>query len=393
MAVFQSSFLTLCLLFFLLQTQPSHSLKCTSQKFTQNRLYQFCNDLPHLRAYLHWSYNSAKSSLNLAFLAPPAKPSGWVAWAINPNGTGMVGAQALIAFRQSDGSMTVETFKLNSYKSVEQTKIAYKVSNLEAEYENGLMMIFATVMLPEKMVELNQVWQVGSSVMNGTMPAMHAFQTENLNSKGRLDLLKGQSSTNNGGNSGLRNRNIHGILNAASWGIMFPVGIIIARYIRTFADPAWFYLHVACQVSGYVVGVAGWATGLKLGSQSKGVEYTSHRYIGITLFCLATLQVFALFLRPKKDHKFRFYWNMYHHGVGYAVLVLGIVNVFKGLEILHPAKKWKVAYIIFLASLGVIALFLEVVTWIVVLKRKPGKPTKPYDGLDGSNGRQQPLTS
>lgn len=81
------------------------------------------------------------------------------------------------------------------------------------------------------------------------------------------------------------------MLNAVSWGILFPVGIMIARYLRTFADPVWFYVHVACQLSSYIVGVAGWATGFKLGSQSKGIQYTSHRDFGITLSCLATLQV------------------------------------------------------------------------------------------------------
>ena len=78
-----------------------------------------------------------------------------------------------------------------------------------------------------------------------------------------------------------------------SWGVLFPFGVIIARYLRTFpsADPAWFYLHVSCQVSAYAIGVAGWATGLTLGSQSVGVQYSGHRNIGIALFCVATLQV------------------------------------------------------------------------------------------------------
>lgn len=78
-----------------------------------------------------------------------------------------------------------------------------------------------------------------------------------------------------------------------SWGILFPLGIIIARYLRSFpsADPAWFYLHVSCQVSAYSIGVAGWGTGLKLGSQSKAVTYSGHRNIGIALFALATVQV------------------------------------------------------------------------------------------------------
>lgn len=57
------------------------------------------------------------------------------------------------------------------------------------------------------------------------------------------------------------------------------------------ADPAWFYLHVFCQVSAYVIGVAGWGTGIKLGSESEGIQYTYHRNIGISLFALATVQV------------------------------------------------------------------------------------------------------
>lgn len=90
-----------------------------------------------------------------------------------------------------------------------------------------------------------------------------------------------------------KNFQIHGVLNAVSWGILMPAGAIIARYLRVFksADPAWFYLHVTCQTSAYIVGVAGWATGLKLGSDNGKTQHNTHRNIGITLFCLGTLQV------------------------------------------------------------------------------------------------------
>jgi len=78
-----------------------------------------------------------------------------------------------------------------------------------------------------------------------------------------------------------------------SWGILFPLGVIIARYMKIFpsADPTWFYIHIGCQISAYIIGVAGWGTGLKLGSESEGIQFSSHRNIGITLFCLATIQV------------------------------------------------------------------------------------------------------
>lgn len=358
--------------------QPSHSLTCSTQKFTNNKVYQKCNDLSQLSSYLHWTYDSSNSSLSIAFIAPPAASDGWISWAINPNGTGMIGAQSLIAYKQSDGSMTVKPYSLESYSSIVQKNLSFDVWDLSAEHTDNMMRIYATVKVPENATTVNQVWQVGSAV-SSDMPQKHAFQTANLNSKGTLDLTGGQSTSGSSGDSRVKKRNIHGILNAVSWGILFPLGGVIARYLRTFesADPAWFYLHVSCQLSAYAIGVAGWATGLKLGNESKGIRFTTHRIIGITLFTLATLQIFALFLRPKKDHKYRFYWNIYHHAVGYAIIVLGIINVFKGLNILDPEKKWKSAYIVVITTLGGIALFLEAVTWVVVLRRKSSKSTKP----------------
>nr|XP_043621547.1 cytochrome b561 and DOMON domain-containing protein At3g25290 [Erigeron canadensis] len=359
---------------------------CTSQKFTNNKLYNHCNDLPHLNSYLHWSINPSQNILSVVFLSQPSTPSGWVSWAINPTGDGMAGAQALLAYKASNGSMVVKTYNISSYSSIMEGELAFDVKVKSAEYSGGMMKIFATIVLPEKGVTVvNHVWQVGPSVSDNGVPAKHAFQPANLAAKGRLDFLSGQSSGGGGGGGGSgsrnRKRNIHGILNAVSWGILFPVGIIIARYLRTFpsADPIWFYLHASCQVSAYAIGVAGWATGLKLGSESKGITFNTHRNIGIALFCLATVQVFALFLRPNKDHKLRFYWNIYHHGIGYAILVLGILNVFKGLDILSPESKWRSAYIIVISTLGAIALLLEIITWIVIFKRKSNKSTKPYD--------------
>ncbi|KAK9055621.1 hypothetical protein SSX86_026706 [Deinandra increscens subsp. villosa] len=377
------------LTFFTILLSTSHAqLTCTTQKFTNNKLYNHCNDLPHLNSYLHWSLDASKTTLSVAFLAPPATASGWIAWALNPTGDGMAGAQALLAYKASNGSMVVKTYNISSYSSIIEGELGFDVKEKRAEYSDGVMKIFATVVLPEKGVTtVNHVWQVGPSVSEDGIPAKHAFLPANLGAKGRLDLLSGQSSGGVGGGSGTKKRNIHGILNAVSWGVLFPVGIIIARYIRTFpsADPAWFYLHAFCQVSGYAIGVAGWGTGLKLGSDSKGVTYSTHRNIGIALFSLATVQVFALFLRPNKDHKLRFYWNIYHHGIGYAILVLGIINVFKGLDILSPESKWRTSYIVVISTLGAIALLLEVITWIVTLKKKSSKSTKPYDN------KQQPL--
>ncbi|KAJ6711000.1 CYTOCHROME B561 AND DOMON DOMAIN-CONTAINING PROTEIN [Salix koriyanagi] len=133
-------------------------------------------------------------------------------------------------------------------------------------------------------------------------PSIHETAAPNLNSKGTLDLNGGKIVSSGGLDSRTKRKNIHGVLNAVSWGLLFPFGIVVARYLRTFpsADPAWFYLHVFCQVSAYAIGVAGWATGIKLGSESKGIQYSLHRNIGIALFSLATVQIFCVVLEAEK---------------------------------------------------------------------------------------------
>ncbi|KAJ6334000.1 hypothetical protein OIU76_008454 [Salix suchowensis] len=390
---FQISALLLTFCVSISLTLPVRSQTCASQTFTNNNLYTHCLDLPTLTSYLHFTYDAANSTLSVAFFASPSKSDGWISWAINPKVPAMGGAQALIAFKDTKGVMTAKTYNISTSMpySVVPSKLAFDVWDTRAEEESGVMRIFAKIKVPPELAEkgtLNQVWQVGSSIdaAKGT-PSIHETAAPNLNSKGTLDLNGGKIVSSGGLDSRTKRKNIHGVLNAVSWGLLFPFGIVVARYLRTFpsADPAWFYLHVFCQVSAYAIGVAGWATGIKLGSESKGIQYSLHRNIGIALFSLATVQIFALFLRPKKDHKYRLYWNIYHHGVGYVILILGILNVFKGLDILQPGDKWRTIYIIAIAVLGGVAALLELITWIVVLRRKSSKSTKPYDGYGGQS--------
>jgi hypothetical protein len=83
--------------------------------------------------------------------------------------------------------------------------------------------------------------------------------------------------------------------------------------------------------------------------------------------------VLAVVLRPKKDSKVRPFWNIYHHTIGYACIILIIVNIFEGFHLLQPAGKWRRAYVAVLIVLGVIALVLEVLTWIVSFRRRSQK--------------------
>ncbi|XP_024980996.1 auxin-induced in root cultures protein 12-like [Cynara cardunculus var. scolymus] len=180
-------FLILTLTSLVLRSSPVHSLNCSSEKFTNNKLYSNCTDLPTLNSTLHWTFTPQNSTLDVAFIAPPATPNGWIAWAINPTGTGMIGCQSLIAFKNSKGSMTVKTYNISSYSSIEEGKVSFEVPESSAEFSGGVMKIFAMVKLPKTITEVNHVWQVGSSVKDG-VPQKHGFSPENMKAMGKLQL-------------------------------------------------------------------------------------------------------------------------------------------------------------------------------------------------------------
>lgn len=376
-------------LLFSLYISSSHAQSCSTYSFASNQVFSHCSDLPYLNSFLHWNYDESTKTVKIGYRHTGVAASRWVAWGINPGGRGMLGAQALVAYQKSDGSIAAYTAPVSDYQTqLQQGDLSFPVSDVSATYARNEYTIFATLKLDNLSSTVNQVWQEGP--VSGDSPAMHPTSGANVQSAGNLNLLSGQTGTTSGPvNSRTKKKNIHGVLNAVSWGILLPVGAIFARYLKVFpsADPAWFYLHALCQTSGYITGVAGWATGLQLGSQSAGIQYTAHRVIGIVIFSLATLQVSALLLRPKKEHKYRFYWNVYHHFIGYSVIVLSLINIFKGFNILNPDQKWKRAYIVVLIGLAAVAATLEIFTWYVVVKRKKSSsPHKVPNGTNGHNG-------
>lgn len=370
----------------------SSAQKCAKYSFASNKLFKACNDLPFLNAFLHWNHDPSSGNFQIAYRQTKITSASWASWAINPDGSGMLGAQALVAYQKSDGSMRFYTSSVTDYQTtLQEGDLKFPVADLSASFANNEIIIFATLNI-QNTTTLNQVWQNGPVASD--KPGGHAISGANIQSSGSLNILSGQAgSTNGGGGSKTKKRNIHGVLNTVSWGIMMPIGALIARYVKVFevADPAWFYLHVSCQTTAYVIGLVGWGTGLQLGSQSPGIQYSSHRYIGITLFVFGTLQVLALLIRPQKDHKYRLYWNIYHHTIGYMVILLSIINIFKGFDILNPEKKWQRGYVAIIVILSITAVILEGLTWCIVLKRRKAasadKTPNVMNEFNGYGGR------
>ncbi|KAE8804318.1 hypothetical protein D1007_19735 [Hordeum vulgare] len=170
---------------------------CAAEKFPAGKTYAKCEDLPQLGAALHWTYDESKSSLSLAFVAAPAGANGWVAWALNPTGEGMAGAQALVALKGSGAAApTVRTYNITGYVPLGKasTPIAFPATDLAADSGSaGKIRLYGKLQLHSGMKAVNHIWQVGTSVTAGA-PDKHAFAPGNLASKSKL-VLSGKAAS------------------------------------------------------------------------------------------------------------------------------------------------------------------------------------------------------
>ncbi|KAJ4815263.1 Cytochrome b561 and DOMON domain-containing protein [Rhynchospora pubera] len=370
-----------CLLFSLFSPPFVSAQVCVSETFSSNKLYASCNSLTVLGATLHWTYHPSNGTTDVAYRIQQAT-TGWVAWAINPKMTGMLGSNTLFAYHDStSGAVKVVSTVINDYMpTVRDENLTFAVYNRSAEYSNGTYTIYASIQLPGNKTTQNITWQAGTDFTGGA-PGGHNLGPPNMLASTSIDFLSGASVPvpSPASDNRLRQKNIHGILNTVAWGIILPVGVLKARYIKSLnpSSPAWFHVHKTCQSIGYIIGVAGFALGLKLGSESKGITHHGHRIMAIVLFCFATIQVSALLLRPKPTHKRRIYWNAYHYSVGILVITLGIFNIFSGFNILNPDSKWRRLYVVVICVIAGIAPILEVCKWTMCRNRESRSYTKP----------------
>ncbi|CAN4103642.1 unnamed protein product [Withania somnifera] len=321
-----------------------------------------------------WTFHPHNATLDIVFFGSFISPSGWVGFGINPNSPEMTGTRALIAFPDPNSDIHL----LASSSTLYGGKMA-------TIHNGAAIQIYTTLKLvPNKTKNVHFVWNRGIYVQ-GYSPTIHPTNMNDLSSVATIDVLSGSQAVCH--SNFLRLKNVHGTINAISWGVILPLGAVTARYLRHVESlgPAWFYAHAGVQLSGILLGTVGFSIGIRLGQLSPGRVYGLHRKLGIAAFILGMLQTLALFFRPKTTHKFRKYWKSYHHFVGYACVVLGVVNVFQGFEVMGEGGSYtKLAYCLCLSTLIGVCVALEVNSWVVFC-RKAKEEKMRREGLIGSS--------
>ncbi|XP_076908072.1 cytochrome b561 and DOMON domain-containing protein At5g35735-like [Bidens hawaiensis] len=160
----------------------SSAQSCNNFTFSNNQIYATCVSLPVLNSHLHWNYR-ANGTVDVAFRHIGATTSQWVSWALNVHGSGMIGAQAIVAVTSSTGAVRVYTSAINGYVTV-----------------NGDLVVYASLVLPNGRTRFNHVWQVG--LVNNGVLGIHSLSRDNRNAVGEVDFITGLVKVSGGGNVG-----------------------------------------------------------------------------------------------------------------------------------------------------------------------------------------------
>ncbi|KAJ3703442.1 hypothetical protein LUZ61_007147 [Rhynchospora tenuis] len=174
-----------CLFLPFLLSSTAQAQDCNNETFSSNKLYSTCTSLPDLASTIHWTYHSTNGTVDVAYRITQSS-SNWVSWAINPTSTGMIGADALLSYHDSAGTVQIIMSQLSSYApTIANASLTFTVYEMSADYSNGAYTIYATLQLPNNNTTQNTVWQRGSSFSNG-LPSGHpntntGSQTINLN--------------------------------------------------------------------------------------------------------------------------------------------------------------------------------------------------------------------
>ncbi|TFY80455.1 hypothetical protein EWM64_g3556 [Hericium alpestre] len=169
----------------------------------------------------------------------------------------------------------------------------------------------------------------------------------------------------------------HGLLLSVGFLIFVPLGVLVARYARTFTNKWWFGHWIINFIISSPLIFAGWALGHQATNMSGlGHFNDTHKKVGLTLLVLYCFQlvlgIFIHFIRtPALFIMHRSPQNYFHAILGFAILALAAYNIHYGLYTewmfvtgnLHPVPMsakdaWLALMIIFWALYGIGLLLL-----------------------------------
>lgn len=284
----------------------------------------------------------SKNSISIA--ARAEKKSGYLAIAF---GTGMVNSYAYVGWIDDKGVGRVASYWIDGKDASSIHHTNENLTYVRCKTENGIITLEFTRPLdpscrrearPEcrniidPTTPLKVVWAMGASWSNEHLSErnMHSAMS---NRPIRVLLMRGSAEAEQ---DLLPVLAVHGVMMFLAWGILFPGGILAARYTKHLKGDLWFKIHVYLQYSGLTITLLAllFAVG-----ELRGFHVSSlHVKFGIAAIFFACIQPVNASLRPQKPTNGehvpfkRVIWEYFHIIVGRSGIIIGIAALFSGMK-------------------------------------------------------------
>ena len=287
-----------------------------------------------------WSLS--KDSISIA--ARGEKKSGYLAIGF---GSGMVNSYVYVGWMDATGIGHVNSYWIDGKNALSVHRTRENLTHVRCKTENGIITLEFTRPLDpscrrERRVEckniidptspLKVVWAMGTKWTNDHLTDRN-MHSSTSNRPIRVQLLRGSAEAEQ---ELLPVLAVHGFMMFVAWGILFPGGILAARYLKHLKGDGWYRIHVYLQYSGLVIVLLALLFAV---AELRGFYVSStHVKFGFTTIFLACIQPLNAFLRPQKPANGeqapfnRVIWEYFHAIVGRCAIVLGIAALFTGLK-------------------------------------------------------------
>lgn len=191
----------------------------------------------------------------------------------------------------------------------------------------------------------------------------------------------------------------HGSMNFLAWGVLLPLGVIIARFAKpqpgSQGPPTWFLLHRIIQSLGLLFTLIAFAIALAMVDKDHKTHFgVAHSQIGLAVTIAGVMQPLNALFRPKPTPRTigRKVWELVHRVLGYGAILLAVAAILTGLAKLTPKASTAVVglYIAWAVLTAIVFIALEV--WRLVKGRKLATSTKAVNSAT-SAGSQKSTTA
>ncbi|KAL5365357.1 hypothetical protein BJX96DRAFT_169032 [Aspergillus floccosus] len=165
----------------------------------------------------------------------------------------------------------------------------------------------------------------------------------------------------------------HGVTMSIAFVVIFPLGAILLRVPQSKISVS---IHIACQILGVALMIAGLATGIRVGKILDRSHNNAHTVLGTILVVFLLVQPIIGFFHHRRFRATQQAspWTSVHVWLGRICVLLGIINGGMGLKLAANTHAGLIVYGVLAGVFG--AAFVAVAGWKggLKLRRKEKQP-------------------